>query len=119
MKVIENEKVIFCDVDDTLVMWNHPNSDNAIYVTDPNDGMECRVVPHKFHIDLLKKHAGRGYNIVVWSQGGYAWAAAVVKELGLDNYVDFVMTKPIKYIDDLACKEWMGQHLYFEDLRNE
>ena len=117
MKVIDNEKVIVCDVDDTLVMWNHPTSDNAIIITDPSDGQECRVVPHQFHIDLLKKHVGRGYTIVVWSQGGFMWAEAVVKELGIDVYVDFVMTKPIKYVDDLTVEKWMGQHLYFEDFK--
>lgn len=116
MKIIENEKIICFDVDDTLVMWNHPTSDDAIYVTDPNDGQECRLVPHRFHVNLLKKHRGRGYSIVVWSQGGYMWAYQVIKALKLERYVDIIMTKPLKYVDDLNCPEWMGQHLYFKDL---
>ena len=115
MKAIINEKIIAFDVDDTLVMWPDEKCDKCIPIVDPNDNSTNWVRPHEFHIDLLKKHVGRGYTVMVWSQGGYAWAGAVVKELALDNYVDFVMTKPIKYVDDLACQEWMGQHLYFPE----
>lgn len=119
MKIVDNEKVIMFDVDDTLVMWNKPETNRDIIVTDPNDGSSNRLTPHQFHIDLLKKHAGRGYTIFVWSQGGYKWASAVLIELGIENYVDYVMTKPLKYVDDLDCNEFMGQHLYFKDFKNE
>ena len=113
MKIVETEMVVTIDVDDTLILWDEPN-DKSISILDPNDGSINRVTPHDFHIKLLKKHAGRGYTIIVWSQGGYHWARSVVVALGLQRYVDFVMTKPCKYIDDLPCAAWMGPRLYFD-----
>ena len=119
MKVLENENLICFDCDDTLVMWGDPSHPDAIEIIDPNDGSANYLIPHKFHVDLLKKHSGRGYSIIVWSQGGYMWALNVIKALKLEKYVDIIATKPIKYVDDLVCNEWMGQHLYFKDLKSE
>lgn len=114
MKVVSEEKIICFDVDDTLVM--HCSKDDSSHIIyDPSSGVAFSVRPHQFHINLLKQHAGRGYTIIVWSAGGYRWAETVLKELAIDNYVDIVMTKPTKYVDDLLCGEWMGEHLYFGD----
>lgn len=118
MKVIESEKIICFDVDDTLVMHSGKEIDK-IQIYDTTDGTYRKVVPHKFHINLLKRHYHRGFKIIVWSQDGYKWAESVVRHFELDPYITIVMTKPIKYVDDLDVGNWMGQHLYFKDFDND
>ena len=46
-------------------------------------------------------HRSRDHTIVVWSAGGYKWAEAAVKALGLTKFVDVVMCKPSWIYDDL------------------
>lgn len=115
MKIIESEQVIFCDVDDTLIIWDQENvrpDVGAILVKDPYDDTFLQVYPHKAHIKLVKDKKARGATIIVWSQSGFKWAEAVVKAIGLEPYVDMVMTKSSQYIDDLPCPEWMGPRIY-------
>src|SRR3990167_4522800 len=104
MIILPDKQTIYCDVDDTLVMWDFKEGSLLI------DGV-C-VNPHTTHIEMLKEYKERGYNIVVWSQGGSDWAAAVVKELKLEDIVDLVITKPMVYIDDLHCTQFMGERIY-------
>jgi len=118
MQVINNDHVVCFDVDDTLIMWiwdqyerqQLEESGNLIQVN--LHGYSTLVSPHKEHIELLKRYKGKGKTIIVWSASGNEWAEIVVKTLGLEAYVDFVFTKPEKYIDDLNCNEWMGEHVY-------
>lgn len=120
MKIIENESTVFCDIDDTLVMWSDLFSqphEGAIPIIDPYDNSTNYLVPHKKHINLLKKYKGRGQSVIIWSAGGYKWALSVVKALGLEEYVDLVMSKPMKYIDDLQASEILGTRLYLKDYK--
>ena len=110
MIIVDNESVIFCDVDDTLIMWGKEK--DRIEVIEPLYGEPTLVTPHKGHIKILKDRKARGSKIIVWSSGGYRWAAAVVKALNLEEYVDFVMTNPIAYIDDKEPYDIMGQRIY-------
>ncbi len=115
MKVINIESTIFIDVDDTLVMWKEAETakaDDMIKVQCPHYNTNQFLVPHKGHIKILKDRKARGSFIVVWSAGGFAWAEAVVKALGLEQYVDLVMTKPHAYIDDKQAEEIMGERIY-------
>lgn len=130
MKVIENEKCIFYDCDDTLIMWGsqYVKEDdngklNTIDIASPfyTPSMYATVapiyqlVPHKKHIQHLKDSKLKNKNtIVVWSAGGWQWAQAVVKALGIEEYVDAVMEKPTMYVDDLPCKDFMGTRVYKE-----
>ena len=125
MKVNRNETVVCYDVDDTLVIWsgNHhqPHTDEfsgkeAVAFKDPYDNSVNYLIPHQRHIELLKKHAGRGYHVIVWSAAGYGWAESVVKTLGLEKYVDQILTKPSKYVDDLQASEILGSRIYLKDL---
>lgn len=112
-KVIANELNIFFDVDDTLVMWGEAFSFvDYISVQCPYDGEYISLRPHQPHIKLLKNYHERGAHVTVWSQGGYQWAEAVVKALGLGEFVDVIMTKPRAYVDDLPASEWMGERIY-------
>lgn len=121
MKVIEGDNIYYYDCDDTLVMWDNiykkyeedgVTPTNAIQCIAPYSTMIFELVPHDQHIHHLKESSKHGVTIIVWSAGGYQWAEEVVKKLGLEDYVDAVMSKPSKYIDDLNCKEFMGERIY-------
>lgn len=116
MKVIKNEMIATFDVDDTIVMWNHWDKENqGQHFIDPHDGTKHLLVPHYKHIKLLKDLKSRGYTVIVWSGGGYKWAETVVKTLDLEEYVDFVMTKVSKYIDDLQAVDVLGSRIYLKE----
>ena len=128
MIVVKNDGCIFFDCDDTLVMWDNKykleddnGNKNTISITDPYHEPAMysplpsvyELVPHDKHIQYLKDSKIKNKNtIVVWSAGGYLWAEAVVKALGIEEYVDAVMTKPYRYVDDLPAKEFMGIRIY-------
>lgn len=119
MKVIKSEDVVCFDLDDTLALWdaNHnvPHED-AIEVKNPYSGEVVYLRPHKVHIRIMKEYKGRGFTNIVWSAGGVRHAEAVVKAFGLEEYVDYVMTKPNRHFDDKEDKESIiGVRLYFED----
>lgn len=113
MKTVQNEQVMMVDVDDTLIVWGKiKKGQKAVHVTNPHDGAQNTVRPHAGHIKILKDRKSRGAYIVVWSAGGYAWAEAVVKALGLTEYVDQIMTKPFMYMDDKTADEILGERCY-------
>jgi phosphoserine phosphatase len=111
MRVITKESTMFFDVDDTLIIWDvKPEDTDLVVVEDPN-GKSITLKVHRPHLTLLKYHYARGSHVVVWSQGGYAWAASIVKALGIQRYVHQCMTKPRAYVDDLPAMKWMGDHI--------
>lgn len=112
MKVLDNESVIFFDVDDTLVLWGMESDPRAITVRCAYTHKDLLLVPHEKHIELVKTHKARGYLVVVWSAGGFAHAENVVKALKLEQYVDIVMSKPVKYVDDLEAVDILGNRIY-------
>lgn len=117
---LDYEIVIPFDVDDTLVMWeDDQNSKNPLYkkFKCPQGIGYYYLKPHQKHIDLMKKYKRRGFGIKVWSHGGMKWAKEVIRVLELEAYVDIVETKPDRYVDDLLCKEFMGQRVYIKDLK--
>lgn len=126
MQVFKTDQVVTVDVDDTLVMWPQTINrfpydqthtapyEGSVAFPDPYDGSTNYLMPHQKHIDLIKKFKGRGYLIIVWSAGGNLWAESVVKTLGLESFVDIVLSKPSKYVDDLNCEKWMGQRVYIK-----
>lgn len=118
MKVIKSEHILPVDVDSTLILYDYdatlPDVE-TIFIPDPYDATNnIAVKPHTANIKLLKEKHTRNYKILVWSQGGFQWAEAVVRALHLEEYVDLIMTKPHCYIDDLPCTEWMGSRLYLK-----
>jgi FMN phosphatase YigB (HAD superfamily) len=115
MKVFNTENMVPFDVDDTLVMWHLDDKSKDIQIEHPyQPGIMNHVTPHEKHIKLLKDYKGRGFTVVVWSAGGVEWAHAVVKALGIEEYVDAVFTKPCRYVDDLQCEKWMGNRVYIK-----
>lgn len=109
MIVTKNERVIPCDIDDTLIMHDGA-PDVQVY-----DALENRMLSFRKNeamIRLLKEEKARGAHIIVWSRGGYRWAASVVEALGLEKYVDQIYTKPLVYFDDKDASEWMKDRVY-------
>lgn len=117
MQIAPSEMTIYFDVDDTLIFWDDgtfqgPASDR-IEIVCPHDGFTTHHRVHKRHVEFLKRQKAKGYAVIVWSAGGTKWAAEVVKTLGLENYVDFCVAKPLKWVDDLNDPHHLvGTHLY-------
>jgi hypothetical protein len=130
MIVIPGDTIVYVDVDDSLVMWSPTpedletkgidfTCDGALkpgYCELKNmDAYTVRLVPHRTHVEQIKKHKMRGHTVVVWSQGGYKWAETVVKTLELEQYVDVVIAKPLWLIDDLPASEFMPKSKWSKD----
>lgn len=104
----------FWDVDDTLILWNPTEEQQAQYGIKYTDaaGFTKVFVPHIPHVEQLKKHSDRGHTIIVWSAGGSKWAELAVEILGLRPYVHLTIGKPIWYYDDKQAEEFMGKAQY-------
>lgn len=120
MKTIKNENVVVFDVDQTLLIWNKDHDkpgQGKIEVQDPYDAFKTIYLkPHHVHCRLLRQYKGRGFTVIVWTKAGYSWAESAVKILNLEKYVDYVMTKPDRHVDDSTkIEDIIGNRLYFED----
>ena len=108
--VIESDKLTFFDIDDTLVKWSFSQVEAEKFgIHFDNFGYKTLLVPHRTHIEQLKKHKSRGHKIAVWSAGGWDWANEVIKTLQLEDYVDVIMSKPSWYYDDLTSSQFMPE----------
>ena len=65
------------------------------------------------HIEELIRQKKSGTRIVVWSASGVQWAEAVVKSLGIEKYVDAVLSKPTRVYDDKDPIEWLPERRFF------
>ena len=106
---LPDQTTIFYDVDDTLILHKvvktEENEKEFIKIQDPHYECTHEVVPHKEHIQSLKDNSKAGHNIIVWSGGGSDWASAVIKTLGLNEYVDVIVNKPDFWYDDVESEE--------------
>lgn len=107
------DPTIFFDVDDTLVLWDMEDDPDAIEFR--CYGQTHRLVPHKKHIEILKRHKEDGYKIIVWSAGGEAWARTIVDTLDLGDYVDYTISKPDWFYDDSPPRYFMHKHRWLFD----
>ncbi len=114
---LESDNVAYFDVDETLILYKYPltKHEEAIEIRMDDSLPSVVVVPHKQHIETLKNHKAWGNGVVVWSRSGYKWAAAVVRALNLEPYVDLVAAKPFYYYDDKKCCQILGEHRYKSD----
>ena len=129
MTFFDNEMTIYFDVDDTLVTKDFDtfssnysietkkdiNVSTLVNIVDPYINEMGAYYISQPHIDLLKKHKAKGYLVVVWSQGGSSWAKNVVEALNLEKYVDLVITKPVKFVDDLPPNAFLTGRIFMED----
>lgn len=110
--ILQNEHIAAFDVDDTLILWDEEVKD--IYINCPYTGKSEAVTKHKQHINQIIKNKARGSAIIVWSAAGYKWAEAVVKALELEEYVDLILSKPIKFFDDMPAEQVLVNRVYLE-----
>lgn len=109
MKKVKTTKLTAFDVDETLVMhdlWDPDASGCFIEI----EGVRFKV--HKRHVEQVKGHKARGHTVMVWSKGGADWAETVVRRLGLERHVDWVVDKPHWCYDD--SQKWV-EWIYLED----
>lgn len=114
MLITDNEYIVACDVDCTLVTPTDEENGH-ILLTNPYSLSQSWFKIHYPHVELIKQYKGRGMFIRVWSHGGVKWAETVVNHLGLDIYVDSVETKPIKLIDDLPAEKIFKNVIYLNE----
>jgi FMN phosphatase YigB (HAD superfamily) len=103
----------YFDVDDTLVTTADEEGPNTFWISVPGKTHRGLFRAIQSHIDAMKAHKVRGHTVVVWSQGESDWAEAVVKTLGLEPYVDYILNKPHWYFDDLEPHEFMDRRIYY------
>jgi FMN phosphatase YigB (HAD superfamily) len=120
MKVIKSHKVVYFDVDDTLILWDWrlygDDISHLVAITDPESGVSEYGLPHHRHIDLMRKFKARGHTVVVWSQGGWDWAQRAVIALGIEQLVDVCMSKPDWYVDDLHAHAYMERPIFLDPM---
>src|ERR1700722_14341636 len=107
MIVIKNENVRPFDVDGTLIYEVTPHEASrtkTVSVKDPVTGGMIVMAVHEPMIRLMMEEHHRGSHIIVWSRGGYEWAANVITALNLQQYVNEVYSKPMVYFDDVDVK---------------
>jgi hydroxymethylpyrimidine pyrophosphatase-like HAD family hydrolase len=114
MKIVEGFDFTYFDCDDTLVMWDttliDQNLDKCITFENPSDkNLKWLLLPNENTIQALKQAKAAGSTIVVWSAGGWDWALEVVTRLELKDYVDLVISKPMRYYDDIPSSQFMGR----------
>ena len=121
MQVIKSNRIVYFDVDDTLILWDWKElgiEDVAglVAVVDENSGVAEYGLPHHRHIHLMRQFKARGHTVVVWSQGGWNWAERAVKALGIENLVDVIIDKPNWYVDDLHANAYMERPVYLDPM---
>lgn len=108
-------KTVFFDVDSTLVFatgeWpDEPTSGEIVEIGGRN------WLVHGPHRETIWDFHARGHNIILWSQGGAAWAAAVAKAIGVERAVLACLSKPDWYFDDKPVGDWMTEkQRYYKD----
>lgn len=116
MQVVPRDRILAVDVDGTLIDYLPPDAPKWDHVVMYGHKL-FKVKRREFNISLVIHHKEiRGYFILVWSANGNAWAENIVKTLGLENYVDLVLTKPLEYVDDKPVTEWMKNRIFIEEL---
>lgn len=105
-----NDSPLWCiDIDGSLV--EHGSSsiwgERYIKITCPYLGDSIAVRPNLNNVRLVKEKFTQGAFILAWSQGGALWTLAVIKALGLEDYVNLISGKPAGLLDDQSVTEWM------------
>lgn len=107
---LDNYKVITVDIDETLVQ--HGSHDWTVHVD--YHGRRVPVAINTKNVELVQKFYNLNYEVIFWSRTGADWSRAVVERIGLADLATGYMTKPLFYVDDRACEEWMGERVFKE-----
>lgn len=114
--VISNEQVIPVDIDGTLIIWGKVRrGDKALHYTCPYTSQQMTVRVHQPNVAILKERLARGATILAWSASGFAKAQAVLAALKIDSPNLIILSKPVGYMDDIECSEWMGKRIFLDE----
>lgn len=125
--VIEGDKIVYVDVDNTLIM-----TEKDIKAVAEDEGhflemkeflgtVKMRPPAHQDlmefyvnneNVELVKHISKMGTKIVVWSKSGYRWAAEAVEQLELEEFVDLIISKPNDIIDDLPAEKFIPKPMW-------
>lgn len=115
--MIDTDNSVWVDVDKTLLFHRNDPPEGSEF--DPNwtqmtgcDGKTMDVLPHWKQVEFVKTLHRQGLTVVMWSAAGKNWAWRAREFLGLQDYVDFVFTKPRFYLDDVDSSHFMGKPSY-------
>lgn len=111
---LKDHYTAYVDVDETLILWKDDPSDPANKILQLENG-DLVVKLHKKHIQLVKNLYTIGWNIIIWSQGGSNHAEAVIKKIGLENYIHAIIPKPTLVIDDKTLAEQGIRRSFYDD----
>lgn len=114
--IIENDNVVYFDVDETIVMWEPKSTDEIVSIA-ASWGITERLAPNQKIIKKIKQHAMQGHWVVVHTQAGWDWALTVIKALKLEEYVSEIKTKPKWMYDDLPPSAWTNV-IYPKDIKD-
>jgi hydroxymethylpyrimidine pyrophosphatase-like HAD family hydrolase len=82
-------KVIFVDVDDTLIR-----------------SVGTKRIPIPSTIARIRASKEVGNQLFLWSSGGAEYARTTALELGIETCFDGFLLKPNVYVDDQPVSEW-------------
>lgn len=116
MTIIKSEQLLPVDIDGTLICYGKIKKHHkALSYTCPYTKAQKTVRIHEPHVIIVKERLARGATILAWSASGYAKAEAVMRALGFAGHPNvIIMSKPVCYIDDIDCSEWMGKRLFLD-----
>jgi predicted phosphatase len=114
MTITKSESINPVDVDGTLIIHTkaYIKPSERVYIVDPVTGKEIVVRVNRPMVRLLKEESQRGSYVLVWSRGGWEWARNVIQALDLVPYVNHIMSKPLRYMDDSPVKKWMKDRVF-------
>lgn len=112
---LPDKKTVFCDVDETLILWKDDPTDLQNSVIEVANG-NLVVKFHRRHIELVKQFFNIGWNVIIWSQGGSNHAEHVVKACGLDKHIHGIMPKPDVILDDKPLEAQGIRRSFHEDI---
>ncbi len=89
-------KIVFVDVDDTLVR-----------------SVGTKRIPMPAVIAGIKKLKLEGALLYLWSSGGALYCRETAVELGIEGLFEAYLPKPTVYVDDQAVPSWrFCRHVY-------
>lgn len=90
------QKVVFVDVDDTLVR-----------------SYGFKRIPMSSVVDSVRRLKVQGYQLFLWSSGGADYCKKSAEELGIADCFEGFLPKPNYYIDDQPVHDWkLCTHIY-------
>lgn len=86
---MKRAKVIFVDVDDTLVR-----------------SVGTKRIPMPSVVDAIRALNASGAKLYLWSSGGADYARTSALELGIEDLFAGFLPKPDVYVDDQSMADW-------------